>query len=206
MDTTSRHTPPAATPADPVPAVPADAVTATIPAVSSNAFRYVAAALRMGLGWIFLWAFLDKLLALGFSTGKDARTGVVEAFGPAAWVNGGSPTKGFLAFATTGPLAGFYRSFAGAGWADLLFMLGLLGIGLALMLGVAPRIATASGVAMLVMMWSAALPPENNPVLDDHLIYAVTLVALLLCGSDKTLGLGQWWARLPLVSRHAALQ
>jgi thiosulfate dehydrogenase (quinone) large subunit len=205
MDTTSRRTPPAAAAPGPGP-VPVDAGPSTVPAVGSTAFRYVAAALRIGLGWIFLWAFVDKLLALGFSTGKDAKTGVVDAFGPAAWVNGGSPTKGFLSFATTGPLAGFYRSFAGAGWADWLFMLGLLGIGLALMLGVAPRIATVSGVAMLVMMWSAALPPENNPVLDDHLIYAVTLVALLLCGSDKTLGLGQRWARLPLVSRHAALQ
>jgi hypothetical protein len=68
------------------------------------------------------------------------------------------------------------------------------------------RIATGSGVAVLVMMWSAALPPENNPVVDDHLIYALMLVALLLCGSGRTLGLGQWWARLPLVSRHAALQ
>jgi thiosulfate dehydrogenase (quinone) large subunit len=205
MDTTSRRTPPAAAAPGPGP-VPVDAGPSTVLAVGSTAFRYVAAALRIGLGWIFLWAFVDKLLALGFSTGKDAKTGVVDAFGPAAWFNGGSPTKGFLSFATTGPLAGFYRSFAGAGWADWLFMLGLLGIGLALMLGVAPRIATVSGVAMLVMMWSAALPPENNPVLDDHLIYALTLVALLLCGSDKTLGLGQWWARLPLVSRHAALQ
>jgi thiosulfate dehydrogenase (quinone) large subunit len=205
MDTTSRRTPPAAAAPGPGP-VPVDAGPSTVLAVGSTAFRYVAAALRIGLGWIFLWAFVDKLLALGFSTGKDAKTGVVDAFGPAAWVNGGSPTKGFLSFATTGPLAGFYRSFAGAGWADWLFMLGLLGIGLALMLGVAPRIATVSGVAMLVMMWSAALPPENNPVLDDHLIYALTLVALLLCGSDKTLGLGQRWARLPLVSRHAALR
>jgi thiosulfate dehydrogenase (quinone) large subunit len=205
MDTTSRRTPPAAAAPGPGP-VPVDAGPSTVLAVGSTAFRYVAAALRIGLGWIFLWAFVDKLLALGFSTGKDAKTGVVDAFGPAAWVNGGSPTKGFLSFATTGPLAGFYRSFAGAGWADWLFMLGLLGIGLTLMLGVAPRIATVSGVAMLVMMWSAALPPENNPVLDDHLIYALTLVALLLCGSDKTLGLGQRWARLPLVSRHAALR
>jgi thiosulfate dehydrogenase (quinone) large subunit len=205
MDTTSRRTPPAAAAPGPGP-VPVDAGPSTVLAVGSTAFRYVAAALRIGLGWIFLWAFVDKLLALGFSTGKDAKTGVVDAFGPAAWVNGGSPTKGFLSFATTGPLAGFYRSFAGAGWADWLFMLGLLGIGLALMLGVAPRIATVSGVAMLVMMWSAALPPENNPVLDDHLIYALTLVALLLCGSDKTLGLGQRWAHLPLVSRHAALR
>ena len=49
-------------------------------------------------------------------------------------------------------------------------MIGLLGIGLALMLGIGMRVAVVSGVAMLVMMWSAYLAPENNPFMDDHLV------------------------------------
>ncbi len=63
---------------------------------STRVFRYVAAALRLSIGWVFLWAFLDKLLALGFATGRDGETGVVDRFGDAAWINGGSPTRGFL--------------------------------------------------------------------------------------------------------------
>jgi thiosulfate dehydrogenase [quinone] large subunit len=188
----------------------AKATTATATAAdttrSATAFRYVAGTTRLALGWVFLWAFLDKLLALGFATGRNPETGVVDRFGDAAWVNGGSPTLGFLKFGTKGPLADFYQGFAGATWANWLFMVGLAGIGLALVLGIGMRIATVSGVAMLVMMWSAALWPENNPFMDDHLVYALVLVMLLLAGAGKTLGLGRTWERLHLVQRYPILK
>ncbi len=96
---------------------------------------------------------------------------------------------GFLKFGTDGPLAGFYQSFAGAAWADWLFMIGLAAIGLSLMLGVGMRIAAAAGALMLVLMWSAALPPANNPFMDDHLVYALALVAL---ASWEQAGRGAW--------------
>lgn len=178
-----------------------------VPETTGNkAFRYVAAATRLSLGWVFLWAFLDKLLALGFSTGRDAETDAVDRFGPAAWINDGSPTLGFLKFGTKGPLADFYQGFAGDSWANWLFMVGLAGIGLALVLGIGMRIAAASGVAMLVMMWSAALPPENNPFMDDHLVYALVLVMLAIAGAGRTLGLGRWWERLAIVRRYPVLK
>lgn len=172
----------------------------------SRPFRYAAGVLRLSLGWVFLWAFLDKMFALGFATGRNPDTGVVTRFGDAAWIHGGSPTLGFLKFGTDGPLAGFYQSFAGAGWADWMFMLGLLGIGLGLVLGVAMRITTVAGVVLLLMMWSAVLPPENNPFVDDHIIYAITLVTLLLAGAGATLGLGKTWNRLGIVQRHSFLR
>ena len=68
------------------------------------------------------------------------------------------------------------------------------------------RIATVSGVALLVLMWSAVLPPANNPFMDDHIIYALTLVALMLAGAGATLGLGQGWNRLDIVQRHSFLK
>jgi thiosulfate dehydrogenase [quinone] large subunit len=170
------------------------------------AFRYVAAATRLALGWIFLWAFLDKLFALGLATGRDAKTGVVDSFGPAAWIHGGSPTLGFLKFGTKGPLADFYQGFAGASWANWLFMIGLAGIGLALILGIGMRIATVSGVVLLVMMWSAALWPDNNPFMDDHLVYALVLVMLLLGEAGKTFGLGRAWEALHVVQRFPVLK
>lgn len=173
---------------------------------SAQAFRYVAAALRLSIGWVFLWVFFDKLLALGFATGRDPVTGVVDRFGDAAWINGGSPTEGFLTFGTKGPLADFYQSFAGAAWADWLFMIGLVGIGIALIAGIAMRIAAASGATMLVFMWSAALPPDNNPFMDDHLVYALILVALVLIGAGKTVGLGARWEAIPFVKRHPILR
>src|SRR5919202_3688820 len=87
-----------------------------VPALETTAqrwSRYVAAAIRLSLGWTFLWAFLDKTFALGHETGVDPKTGIVDYFGPAAWIHGGSPTAGFLGFATKGPLAGFYEGLAG---------------------------------------------------------------------------------------------
>ncbi|WP_030172158.1 DoxX family membrane protein [Spirillospora albida] len=160
------------------------------PLTESPAARYLWAAARLALGWVFLWAFLDKMFGLGRAT-------------PAAkaWLDGGSPTEGFLAHGTKGPLADFYQGMAGAAWADWLFMIGLAGIGAALILGIGMRIAAAGGALLLVMMWSAALLPENNPFMDDHLIYALLIVGLALVSAGDTLGLGRWWSNLALVKR-----
>ena len=171
-----------------------------------RAYRFTLAATRLSLGWVFLWAFLDKLFALGFGTGRDAETGVVDRFGDAAWIHGGSPTEGFLKFGADGPLKGFYNDIAGAAWADWMFMIGLAGIGIALMLGIGMRVAAASGVALMLMMWSAVLPPENNPFMDDHIVYALVLVALAVTSAGKTLGLGRVWERIPLVARYGFLK
>src|SRR3954447_1592872 len=160
-----------------------------------TAVAVMAGITRLSLGWVFLWAFLDKTFGLGHETvSKDA------------WVNGGSPTFGFLKFGAVGPFKDFYNSIAGQTWADWLFMLGLLGIGLALVLGVLVNLAAGAGTLMLVMMWSVVLPPANNLFMDDHLIYAGTLVLLALLGAGRWLGLGAFWEKLPLVKRSPILR
>jgi thiosulfate dehydrogenase [quinone] large subunit len=163
------------------------------------------ALLRIGFGLTFLWAFFDKLLALGFHTGY-AQDGTLDRFGDAAWINGGSPTTGFLKFGADGPFADFYHSIAGAAWADWLFMLGLLGIGLALTLGIGMRAAAAAGVVLYLMMWSVVLPPENNPVIDDHILGAITLVVLAATSAGNTWGLGRIWSRTKVVEEHGYLR
>lgn len=170
-----------------------------------KAYRYTLAVTRLSLGWVFLWAFLDKTFALGFHTGYD-QEGVLDRFGDAAWINGGSPTEGFLTFAADGPFKSFYNDIAGAAWADWLFMLGLLGIGTALMLGITMRIAAAAGALLMLMMWTVVLPPENNPVIDDHIVYALVLVVLALTSAGRTLGFGRRWERQPIVHRHEFLK
>lgn len=159
------------------------------------AARYLMAGLRLSLGWVFLWAFLDKLFGLGRATPAEG-----------AWLDGGSPTEGFLANAPTGPFASTFNSIAGAAWADWIFMLGLLGIGVALMLGIGMRIAVVSGALMLVLMWAAVLPPPNNPFMDDHLVYAGVLFLLLVLGAADTFGLGRGWKSLALVQRFPVLR
>lgn len=165
------------------------------PLVESPAARFVWAIARLSLGWVFVWAFLDKTFGLGHET-------------PAAkaWINGGSPTEGFLKNATKGPLAGFYQDMAGAVWADWLFMIGLGALGVALMLGIGMRVVAVAGTVLLVMMWSAVLPPENNVFMDYRLIYAILLIGLALVRAGDVLGLGRWWERTALVRRHHLLK
>ncbi|SPT51177.1 DoxX family membrane protein [Actinomadura madurae] len=165
------------------------------PLTESPAARYVWAIARLALGWVFVWAFLDKLFGLGHAT-PAAR----------AWVEGGSPTEGFLKNSPVGPFAGFYHDIAGAVWADWLFMIGLAGIGAALVLGIGMRIAAAAGAVLLVMMWTAVLPPENNVFMDDHLVYAIVLVGLALVSAGDTLGLGRWWGNTRLAKRFPVLK
>ena len=156
------------------------------PAVSNRVWFTLAVA-RVLLGIVFLWAFFDKLFGLKFAT-PPAR----------AWLNGGSPTKGFLSH-VEGPFGGFFQSMAGAAWADWLFMIGLLGIGVGLFFGIATRLAAYSGAVLLMLMWLASLPLENNPVVDDHVVYAVVLVALAFALPQQRLSIGGWWRGLPFV-------
>ncbi|MEU8252599.1 hypothetical protein, partial [Nonomuraea sp. NPDC048916] len=123
--------------------------------------------------------FLDKTFGWGFATPANR-----------AWIEGGSPTTGFLKGTGENALGGFFSSLAGQAWVDWLFMLGLLGIGTALILGVGLRIAAVTGSLLMVMMWAAALPLTTNPFMDDHIIYAIVMVGLALAGAGTTLGLG----------------
>ncbi|MDT3445465.1 MULTISPECIES: DoxX family membrane protein [unclassified Pseudofrankia] len=152
------------------------------------ALDIVLALTRVSLGWVFLWAFLDKLFGLGHETASKA-----------AWIHGGSPTEGFLAHGAVGPFKSFYNDIAGAAWADYLFMIGLAAIGTALILGIGMRAAAGAGTVLLVMMWTVVLPPENNVFMDDHLIYALTLILLAALNAGRSFGLGGAWARTPIV-------
>ena len=52
-------------------------------------------------------------------------------------------------------------------------------------------------------MWTVVLPPANNPVLDDHILGAISMVVLGLTAAGTTWGLGQWWNRTALVRQPA---
>jgi thiosulfate dehydrogenase (quinone) large subunit len=172
----------------------------------TRAAGLVLGALRIVVGWTFLWAFVDKLFAFGYATGVDPDTGAVDRFGDAAWIHGGSPTYGFLAFGADGPFKDLYNNIAGDAWADWLFMAGLLGIGVSLTLGVFMRLGTISGVVMYLLMWSVVLPPDNNPITDDHTIGALVVAVLGLYAAGRYLGFGRWWERQALVHRFPILK
>ncbi|MDD3776259.1 MAG: hypothetical protein PHN32_01435 [Actinomycetota bacterium] len=155
----------------------------------------ILATLRILIGFEFLWAFMDKLLGLGFATEPQA-----------AWIAGGSPTEGFLKFASRGPLAGLYQAIGGSAVVDWLFMLGLLFVGLTLILGVLVKISTTVGAVMMVLLWSAVLPPNNNPLIDAHIINVFLLILLNISGAGRYFGLGKWWSKTGMVKRVSVLE
>lgn len=159
---------------------------------------YAWALLRLALGFVFMWAFFDKLFGLGFATCKDKLSGVVDIGCSQAWVHGGSPTTGFLGHATTGPFADFYNKLAGHNWVDWLFMLGLLFIGVGLLFGTWVRSAAAAGIIMLLLMWSALLWPVNSPGIDEHIIYALALFGIALTADHHIWSLRRWWLKTSL--------
>lgn len=172
---------------------------------SAQGGLYALALARISIGLIFLWAFFDKLFGLGFATCRNAKTNAVTVACKQAWIHGGSPTASFLSHATKGPLASFYQSLSGHVLIDVLFMAGLLLIGKALTFGVGIRLATTFGSLLLLMMWSAALWPANNPLLDDHIVYVFVLFAIYGFNSQQKLGMGAWWAKQPIVKRFPIL-
>ena len=152
---------------------------------------YALALTRILLGFVFLWAFLDKTFGLGFST-------VAEK----AWLAGGSPTTGFLKMGVNpdSPFATFFNSLAGSSVVDVLFMAALLGIGVALILGVGLRIAAVSGTILMVMMWAATLPLTTNPLVDDHIVYAAIL--WVIAAGRREFSLVNWWTSLDYVKKN----
>ena len=131
--------------------------------------------------------------------------------GPDAWINGASPTEGFLSFGlhTKDPFLSFYQGLAllgcdrldlhavdagnrncpNARYRDL------------------HRIAAIGGAVWMVIFYTAAaLWPENNPLIDDHIIEAVVLVRIAYVGAGRFLGLGNWWRKTELVRKYPVLE
>ena len=154
---------------------------------------YALATLRVATGFIFFWAFVDKALGLGFSTPPER-----------AWINGGTPSQGFLkGDAVTGPLKDFFAGIASPA-TDLLFMLGMLAIGVAVILGIGLRVSAVVGTLIMVLMYLAEWPftplaSSTNPLVDYHIVYALSLIVIAATLAGNTWGLGKWWQSLPLV-------
>jgi thiosulfate dehydrogenase [quinone] large subunit len=128
---------------------------------------------------MFLWPFADKVFGLGFAT-KSAD----------AWINGVSPTTGFLMHGTYGPMASFFQGLVGFGFygvniVDWLFMLGLLFTGLTLLFNRFVVWGALSGSLIMLLIYMAAFPPEHNPILDDHLLQILALVLLGIRSQER---------------------
>lgn len=152
--------------------------------VTRPGVRKTLAVSRILIGWVFFWAFIDKLFGLGFSTPSER-----------AWINGGTPAQGYIG-GIEGPFEGFFQLFANP-FGDWLFMLGLLGIGVAVMTGAGLKVAAVTGTLLMAFMYLAAIPAiagGTNPITDSHVMEALLLIIPAVTLAGDQWGLGKWWA------------
>lgn len=127
--------------------------------------KYLLLSLRLGLGWLFLHAAVEKLTT-----------------------EGGWTATGFLTHATKGPLADFFQQIAGAAAVDWLVMVGELSIGIALVLGLATRFTVLAGSVMLALFYLAQLPSWDGWI-DSKIVYILALNMLAVAQAGTFWGI-----------------
>jgi thiosulfate dehydrogenase [quinone] large subunit len=129
--------------------------------------------LRLGLGWLFLYAGLTKI------------------FDP-KWTS-----AGYLKGAKT--LPGLYAWFAAPGnigWVDFLNEWGLALIGISLILGIAIRWSSLAGIALMLLYYLPVLDfprvGEHSYIVDEHVIYALAFLLLYFGKAGEYWGLDKF--------------
>ena len=163
--------------------------------------------LRIAMGFVFLWPFLDKLFGLGFGTAPEN-----------SWLAGASPTKGFLQFYgvnQNSPFAFIFSDTLGSMYQlmDIVYMAMLLFAGLGLMTGIFVRLSSISTIIFMASIYLSAWiinPAEGaavyNPLIDDHIIYIIILALFLVRPVGDYLGLGKKWSSLSFVEKYPILK
>ncbi len=150
--------------------------------------------LRLFMGFIFFWAFLDKTFGLGLATPSSK-----------AWLDGVSPTYYFLK-SSSGPFRPLWESLAGNALVDCLFMLGLFAVGVAFLLGIAMKVSAVVGSLMMFLIYLAVLWPEHNPIIDEHIIYILILLGLGFSDLGREFSLYKWWQNTKLIQKFSWLK
>ena len=137
---------------------------------------------RLTIGWIFLYAGIDKIVT-HFSA------------------------CGYLLRSTKGPLTFWFHGLASNPAAihviNPLVIGGEILIGMSLVLGLFTRGGVFWGSVILMMFYLSAWPPTTNPFMGYHLIYILLLVLLGGLGAGRILGVDALVERIPWVKRKS---
>ena len=148
--------------------------------------RTLVALTRLALGVLFFYAGITKVLnpawsAAGYLAGAKNFTGLY------AW----------FASPSVLPIVNFLNE-----W-------GLTLLGVSLILGIAVRLSSGLG-AILMLLYYLALdfpyPSEHAFLVDEHVVYALTLLLLGNLRAGRVWGLENWCAKLPICSRFPKLR
>lgn len=144
-------------------------------------------AVRLVLGWVFLFAGIEKL-------------GVDEGWTSAGFLSHMSPDN---------PFQGVFDGLAGDAWVDFIVPWSQVAIGLALITGTLLRGAAFLGALQMIHFWAASLTGglfDGLPIgygwfISEHLVHAAGLFAIASLGAGRLLGVDGWLEqREPIVS------
>ena len=142
-------------------------------------WKYVPPLLRIALGWLYLYAGLTKV------------------FNP-SWTS-----KAYLEGATT--MQGLYTWMTAPGMmqvVDFMNTWGLTLLGLSLILGIGMKISTRLGALLMVLYYIPILKfpmvGSHSFLVDEHVIYALTLLWIGISPDVRRLSLASSTKRLPM--------
>lgn len=140
---------------------------------------------RLTFGFYFLWSGADKLVS-DFTS------------------------SGFLVNATSGPLESLFVDMGESSMTvdivDPLVVWGQILIGIALLLGLFTRFALLMAAMQMFFFYLAALWPEHNPVLDEHIFYIGAFAILGALGPGRILGLDPYVEQTEVVRKNPVLK
>lgn len=143
--------------------------------------------LRLATGWFMLYAGVTKLLNPQWSA------------------------VGYLQNAKT--FAGFYQWLTQPNIMPIINFVnewGLTLLGVSLILGVFVRVSSTLGAVLMLLYYFPALTfpyiKPNSFIVDQHIIYALVLLALGVLRAGRVYGLENWCAKLPICSRFPRLR
>lgn len=145
------------------------------------------ALLRIVMGWFFFYAGITKVLNPDWTA--------------AGYIKGAKNFAGFyhwLLQPDVLPSINFLNK-----W-------GLVILGLSLILGLFVRVSALFGAALMVLYYLVILdfpyPNTHAYLVDEHIIYAITLLFFMAVGAGRYYGLDNWCRNLPLCKRFPRLR
>jgi thiosulfate dehydrogenase [quinone] large subunit len=138
----------------------------------TNVQRWGLFLLRVSLGWMYLYAGVEKLANPGWSA--------------AGYIGGAKNLPG---------LYSFFMSPGVLPAVNLLVEWGLTLLGVALILGIGVRIAAWCGALLMFLFWLALPFPQTSAtafIVDDHIIFISALITLAYFKAGRVYGLANW--------------